>query len=161
MNPSYFRINLPKPQAIERLCNWDGRAVKETIETSFSNAVSVSLNEAGQWKGSCLYVYENDGWTVFEDLSGGYCAIPAMSWLEFAKKDNLVVAGYNDAILYGEMVVIADGVIQKEFFEDINMPDEKINTGETFEEINSWEDVAEYVDDDSLVFSDNGTVLIF
>ena len=161
MNPSYFRINLPKPQAIERLCNWDGRAVKETIETSFSNAVSVSLNEAGQWKGNCLYFYENDGWTVFEDLSGGYCAIPAMSWLEFAGKDNLVVAGYNDAILYGEMVVIADGVIQKEFFEDINMPDEKINIGEAFGEINSWEDVAVYVDDDSLVFSDNGTVLIF
>lgn len=97
MNPSYFRIRLNIEKAIERLCLWNDRSYKEKIETEFSKAVDVSVDENGQWKGSCLYVYENEGWTVFEDLSGGYSFIDAEQWKRFAQSDDLVVAGYNDS----------------------------------------------------------------
>lgn len=66
MNPSYFRIRLNKEKAIERLCGWNGKNIKEKTETQFDDAVSVSIDENGQWKGSCLYVYENKGWTVLK-----------------------------------------------------------------------------------------------
>lgn len=160
MNPSYFRIKLSKEAAIQRLCAWSGTGVKESIETDYDNAVDVCLDENSQWKGACLYVYENEGWTVFEDLSGGYAAIPADSWQRFAQNDNLVVAGYNDAILYAEMIVITQGIVRKEFMEDMDAPEENVNIGEEYTEIESWEDVAGFVDADEYVYSDEGTVLV-
>lgn len=161
MNPSYFRIKLSKQQAIERLWKWNNTVIKERVETDYGDAVDNSLDDNGNWKGSCTYVYENEGWTIFEDLSGGYMAIPAESWLEFAGNDELVVAGYNDAILYGEMVVITQGSVQKEFFEDMDNPEENVNKGNAYSEINSWIDVATFVDDDELVYSESGELLIF
>lgn len=160
MNPSYFRIRLHKEEAIERLCKWNQEEPKERIETEFSQAVDVCLDENGEWKGACLYVYENDGWTIFEDLSGGYSAIPAEEWKEFAKKDDLIVVGYNDAIIYAEMVVISNGIILKEFMEDRDNPEEDVNKGDSPEGIASWIDIAEFMEEDELVFSDQGTVLI-
>lgn len=160
MNPSYFRINLPKENAIERLCQWNECDIKERIETAYENVVGVSLDDSGSWKGICLYAYENDGWTVFEDLSGGFATIPAESWMQFAQKDDLVVAGYNDAIMYAELIVITQGVVQKEFLEDVSFPEDNINSGEGYSEIQSWVDVAGFVDDDEYAYSDEGTVLI-
>lgn len=72
MNPSYFRIKVSMEEAVRRLCDWNGKPYKERIETNYSEAVNVSLDQNGQWKGSCVYAYENDGWSVFEDLMGGY-----------------------------------------------------------------------------------------
>ncbi len=161
MNPSYFRIQLPKEKAIERLYKWDHCMPKEIIKTDSSHSVQVSLGSNGQWKGICLYVYEKRGWTVFEDLSGGYMAIPAETWKEFAEKDNLVVAGYNDAICFAELVVIIDGAIKKEFLEDMDNPEENVNYGELPEKIDSWIDVADFVDKDTLVYSEKGDVYIF
>uniref|UniRef100_UPI00405619CE hypothetical protein n=1 Tax=Agathobacter sp. TaxID=2021311 RepID=UPI00405619CE len=160
MNSGYFRINLPKEEAIERLCEWNECGIKERIETAYENAVGVSLDDSSSWKGLCLYAYENDGWTVFEDLSGGFATIPADSWMLFAQKDDLVVAGYNDVIMYAELIVITQGVVQKEFLEDVNFPEDNINSGECYLEIQSWVDVAGFVDEDEYVYSDEGTVLI-
>ena len=95
MNPSYFRIKLNMEEAVKRLGSY-----KERIETNYSNAVRVSIDQNGKWKGQCLYVYEKDGWTVFEDLSGGCSVNEIDSWLKFAEKDELIFAGYNDAIIY-------------------------------------------------------------
>ena len=95
MNTSYFRIKLSKPEAIERLCSWNGSGWRERLETDFSSAVDLSLDETGQWKGSCLYVYEKNGWTVFEDLSGGYSSLEAEQWKLFAQKDEALFAGSN------------------------------------------------------------------
>ena len=161
MNPSYFRIKLNKDEAIQRLCDWNGRKYKERIETKYSKAVDVSLDESRQWKGSCLYVYESEEWTVFEDLSGGYSFIDIENWKKFAKENELVFAAYNDAILYAEMIMIVDGIVTKYFIEDFDMPEENVNEGDGIAEINNWIDVAKYVDEDDLVYSDTGVVLIF
>ena len=137
MNPSYFRIKLNMEEAVKRLCDWNGKEYVERIETKNSNAVKVSLNPNGQWKGSCVYAYENEGWTVFEDLMGGYSFIGVEQWLKFAKDDEFVFAAYNDAILYAEMVVIVEGIVTKHFIEDIDMPEENVNEGNGVEDINS------------------------
>lgn len=161
MNPSYFRIKLPQKAAIERLCSWNEKKPKEEIVTAFDNVVDVSVNESGEWRGDSLYVYEKDDWTVFEDLSGGYAAIPAESWKIFAGNCDLVVAGYNDSIPYGELVVIISGMVKKEFFEDVSMPEDNVNHGDMPGGIDDWTDAAEFVDNDEFLYSENGTVLIF
>lgn len=161
MNPSYFRIKLPWKEAVERLYHWNGKMPKEVLQTTYAHAVEQSIDENGQWKGSCLYAYENEGWTVFEDLSGFFSTIPAVSWKNFAENNDLIVAGYNDAILYGEFIMISNGVIQKEFLEIADMPEEGVNNGEKYMEINSWVDVADFVDSDEIIYSESGAVLIF
>lgn len=161
MNPSYFRIKRNMEDAVKRLCIWNGSSFKERIETDYSKAVDVSLNESGQWKGGCLYTYENDGWTVFEDLSGGYSFIDPEHWKKFAGTDELVFAGYNDAMLYAEMIVIENGSLTKYFVECADIPEENVNEGDGVPGIDSWIDVASFVDSDDLIYSDTGVVFIF
>lgn len=160
MNLSYFRIKLPKEAALERLYKWN-EPPKEIIETPYGQAVDDSVGEDGQWKGSCLYMYENKGWTVFEDLSGGFSTMPASVWLSYAENDELVVAGYNDSIPYAELIIITHGVVRKEFLEDISMPEDNVNNGDMYDEINDWTEAAEFVDGDEIVVSEDGTLLIF
>ncbi len=88
MNPSYFRIKVNMKEAVERLCIWNGSDCKEWIETGLSDAVDVSLNENGTWKGTCLYVYEKDGWTIFEDLSGSYSFLNRMNGKNLPQRTN-------------------------------------------------------------------------
>lgn len=161
MNPGYFRIKRDMDEAVERLCIWNGSAFSERIETDYSGAIDVSLNEGGQWKGSCLYAYENDGWTVFEDLSGGYSFIEPEQWKAFARTDELVFAAYNDAMLYAEMIVIEKGVLTKYFLECGDVPEENINEGNGVPDIEDWMDAASFVDNDDLAHSDTGVVFIF
>lgn len=161
MNLSYFRIKTNAGEAIKRLCTWLASDYKEKIETNYGGAVKVSVNENGQWKGSCVYVYENDGWTVFEDLSGGFSFIEAAAWKEFAGKDPFVFAAYNDAMIYAEMIVITDGNVTKKFIECFDLPEENINEGDGVTGIENWTDVAAFVDADDIIFSEEGTVYIF
>ncbi len=66
MNPNYFRIKLPKEDAVIRLCKYmEGKPFTEEIETTSDKIVQVSVNDQGNWKGSVLYMYENNGWTIF------------------------------------------------------------------------------------------------
>lgn len=160
MNPSYFRINIKLNEAIERLEKWEEKEF-EIISAKSLDAVDMCLDEDGNWKkGACLFVYENDSWTIFEDLKGSYSDLEGEKWLTFAMQNSFVFAGYNDAILYGELVIIEDGNVLKDFMEDIDNPDSDRNIGMAYEEIQSWTDVASFVDDDDLVFSDEGIVLI-
>lgn len=161
MNSSYFRIKLKMDDAINRLCTWNEEIYKERIETRYSNAVRICIDEKGQWKGQCLYVYERDGWTIFEDLSGFYSFIEIDSWLTFAKENDFLFAGYNDAIIYAELLVIIDGKVAKYFIECDDCPEENVNEGDGIPDIENWVDVASFVDEDELIYSETGTVLIF
>ena len=161
MNPSYFRIKSSMEEAVKRLCLWNGTDCKERIETEYSRAVAVSLNENGGWKGTCLYVYENDGWTVFEDLSGGYSFLEPEQWKKFAGTDELIYAGYNDAVIYAEMIIIQNGSVSKYFMECDDAPEYNVNEGDGIADIENWISVASFIDHDDLVYSDQGVVLIF
>lgn len=162
MNPSYFRILLPEDEAVERLCNWIGKKPKEIIRTGPMNAVS-SATENGNWKGRAVYVTHKAGWTVFEDLSGSFFGTTPENWMPFAGNESLVVAGYNDALLVAELIVVENKTIVKDFFEYADEPESFRNAGSLpgKNPIESWIDVASFVDDDDIVFSNDGTVLIF
>jgi len=79
-----------------------------------------------------------------------------------AGSDDLVVAGYNDAIPCGELIVIRAGKILREFAEDDSDPDEEVlNRGHAPEEegpepLSSWIDVARFVDDDKHLLPGRG-----
>ena len=161
MNPSYFRIKLPTEEAVRRLCSFEKKTPKETIPCRLSEAVDYCIDENKQWKGSCLFVYENKGWTIFEDLSGFYAGVSASQWQKFAQQDDFVAAGYNDAIVYGELVIITAGVVEKEFLSDWQMPEDNRNNGDKFPEIQEWTDAADFVDNDEILYAEQGTVLIF
>jgi hypothetical protein len=161
MNPSYFRIRLPKSDAMERFDSWIGLPELEPPKVvTLLKSVDEACDENGHWRGSALYVYEKDGWTVFEDLSGHCGSIPADSWLSFAESDEFVFAGYNDAIGYGELIVIENGTVVREFLYDSDNPEVNINrgelTGSSVEPMKSWVEAARFVDDDDLTFSENG-----
>jgi hypothetical protein len=81
---------------MERFRSWCGYPELEPPKLVPSlQAVAAACDENGHWRGAALYVYENSGWTVFEDLSGQADGIPADSWLSFAESDDFVSAGYN------------------------------------------------------------------
>lgn len=160
MNPSYFRINISMEEAVARLEKWQNN-VFERKQARSSDAVDLCLDDEGKWKkGACLFAYENEGWTVFEDLKGSFSDFEGEDWLSFAMNNSLVFAGYNDAILYGGLVVIEDGKIVKDFFEDFDTPDFNHNDGTAYKEIKSWTDVASFIENDKFAFSDEGIVLI-
>ncbi len=161
MNPSYFRIKLNMEDAVRRLERFNGTAYKEKIPAEPYRAASLSLGKDGQWKGLCLYVYENKGWTVFEDLSGGYCFTEAKDWKEFAAGSDFVFAAYNDAIFYAELIVVENGIITKNFMENDDIPEENRNEGDAFPDITDWMGVADFMDDDPLVGPETGTLYIY
>lgn len=161
MNPSYFRIRLRLPEAKQRLATWLGEDVLlDLVATDSVSAVRLACTPQGRWRGRALFLYQKDDWSVFEDLTGAFSAQPGAAWLSFAGTDDLVFAGYNDAIGWAELVVVADGKIVREFSRDPQNPEADANTGllpsESVSPFLSWFDVASFVDDDRLYGSDEG-----
>jgi hypothetical protein len=165
MNPSYFRIRMPLPDAMSRLSEWlDSPELEPPRDVAIGDAVALACDESGQWRGAALFVYCKDGWTVFEDLSGHFAAIPAETWTIFAGKESFVFAGYNDAIGYGELVVMDNGCVLREFLFDSDNPEVNVNKGyldgSTIEPLETWIEAARFVDDDEIVFSERGLLWV-
>ena len=165
MNPSYLRIRQPKDAVLPRFARWRGYdAVPALIETDISRAVELATTPAGTWLWPALFIFEKNGWTVFDDLAGSLSSQPADSWVELAGQDELVFAGYNDSIGYGELIVIRDGQVLREFLACKDEPEVNVDRGrletETATPIKSWIDVASFVDDDDLGFNDKGWLWI-
>ena len=154
------------PDAMARFAKWLGYLpeLAPPREVSLADSVDLACDDDDQWLGAALYIYENDGWTVFEDLSGHRGSIPADSWLSFAESDDFVFAGYNDAIEYGELIVIENGTVVREFLFDADDPDANVNrgvlAGNLIEPLKTWIEVAHFVDDDDLAFSEKGLLWI-
>ena len=161
MNPSYFRIKLPFSQAVDRLCEWTGvKNPSPMIETDSVKAVELACTEQGTWKLGALFISQVEDWTVFSDLTGAFSSITAGTWLGFAKRNEFVAAGYNDTVPYGELVVISNGEVLREFMDYPDEPEENRDLGclpgESENPIKSWIEVASFVDDDELGYSDDG-----
>src|SRR5688572_10113857 len=130
MCPSYFRIRLSRANALARYADWcKTPELEPPREISYSDAVTFAVDDRGNWRGAALYLYHNNGWTVFEDLSGHHSWIPAESWLKLAQSDDLVVAGYNDSICCGELTVIQRGEVVREFRFDQDDPESNVDRG--------------------------------
>ena len=89
---------------MSRLSAWvSSPELEPPRDIALSEAVSLASDESGNWRGSTLYLYHKEGWTIFEVLSGHFGSLPAATWKLFAQNDSFVFAGYNDAIGYGEL----------------------------------------------------------
>ena len=163
MNPSYARIRLPLADAMERFSTiLNCHELEPPTQVSLSDSVSRSVNADGHWRGGAKFVYENGGWTVFEDLSGHLSACGADSWLAFAGDCDFVFAGYNDAIGYGELIVIRNRTVVREFLYDADNPQDNVDNGTLpdIDPLNTWIEVASFVDDDDIAFSETGLLWI-
>ena len=165
MNPSYCRIRVPKDEALQRFAAWNKLAqVGPLVPTKIGDAVQLACDERGMWRGKALFVSEVGEWTLFQDLSGALGAIPGATWLLFADGNDLVFAGYNDAISYGEMVVVSSRVVHREFLYDRDSPEANINVGQLddpHEPFETWVEVAGFVDEDPLAFSEVGWLWVY
>lgn len=74
--------------------------------------------------------------------------------------DSFIFAGYNDAIPYGEMIALDNGEILKDFGDDLSDSEFCHSIGDEYQEIKDWTDVAAFVDDDDIVYSDTGILII-
>jgi hypothetical protein len=165
MNPSYCRIQIPLATAVERFATWQRLPqVGPLIPTDSGNAIRLAVDEHGGWRGHAVFVSDIGEWTLFQDLSGVLGGVPGKSWAEFAGRDELVVAGYNDAVPYAELVVVRGGEVVREFLDDPSAPDQNVNRGvldslgEPFE---TWVEVAGFVDGDKLGFCERGWLWVW
>jgi hypothetical protein len=165
MNPSYCRIHVARDDALRRFAKWRNLPkIGPLAPTDPVKAVDLACDERGSWRGNAIFVSEVRDWTLFYDLSGSLGGTPSEAWCKFAGKDDLVFAGYNDAIGYAELVVVSGGRVIREFFEDKESPELSVNKGTLDSEttpIVSWIEVASFVDDDELGFSDTGWLWVF
>jgi hypothetical protein len=165
MNPSYCRIRVPQAVALKRFAAWQQLPqVGPLVPADSVQAVRLASDERGMWRGNAVLVSEVGGWTLFSDLSGVLGGVPAERWREFAGPDELIFAGYNDAIRYGEFVLVRGGRVVREFLDDPDNPGANVNRGSSElegEPFGSWVDVASFVDADELGFSEAGQLWVW
>jgi hypothetical protein len=165
MNPSYCRIRVTQATALERFAAWQQLpGVGPLVPADSLQAVRLACDDRGMWRGNAVLVSEVGGWTLFSDLSGVLGGVPAEQWQEFAGSDELVFAGYNDAIGYGEFVLIRGGRVIREFLDDPHNPEANANRGTSEvqgEPFESWVDVANFVDADDLGYTEAGLLWVW
>lgn len=105
--------------------------------------------DGGEWRGHALLVYAVGDWSVFEDLSGGLGDVSPERWVSLAGEEELLFAGYNDAIPYGELVHVRDGRVTRAFFDHPTEPERR--SAGTAPPLASWIDVASLVDGDPIL----------
>jgi hypothetical protein len=157
MNPSYLRLRRPREDAMRRYGAWIGTPeLGPPREVAEREAIDLAL-DGDDWKGLAVYVFVSGGWTVFEELSGGLGARPAEEWVRLADGGDLVYAGYNDAIGYGELVQVDGGRLVRHFLQDEDDPAADVNVGrlrdEDDEPLARWTDVARRVDEEDESFT--------
>jgi hypothetical protein len=167
MNPSYVRLRVPVDDARSRFAQWVGfPELAPPKKVKAVNAVR-SATKNGQWRSRvAVFVCGSDSWTVFHDLTGFLASIPAKRWAELAGHDELVFAGYNDAVPYGQLIVVRGGRVVREFLNDQQDPQQNVNRGklafEKREPITDWITAASFVDgDDVATMSDTGFLWMF
>jgi hypothetical protein len=145
MNPSYCRIRVPRDVALARFAAWQRLShVGPLAATSRGEALRLACDENGRWRGHAVLASEVGGWTLFEDLSGILGGISAESWQEF--------------------VLVQDGRVVREFLDEPDDPNGNVDRGgndATGEPFLSWIDVAGFVDEDELGYSEAGLLLVW
>jgi hypothetical protein len=168
MCPSYLRIRLPLAAALRRFGAWIGLPeLAPARQVTASRAVDEACGQSGNWSGVALFVHESNGWTIFDDLTGYLASVPAARWAELAADDELIFAGYNDSVPYGQLIAVRSGSVVREFLEDLQDPRQNVNRGrldfEHASPIDGWVAAASFVDDDDLADAgaDVGLLLLF
>jgi hypothetical protein len=156
MDTNYARIRLPTDDAMARFSRWIKLPELEPPKTVASSKVVDLATKDGAWRSVvAVYVYESGPWAVFEDQTGYLSSLSADEWCKFAGQDDLVFAGYNDSVPYGQLIVIQSGRVVRDFLDDQQEPEDNVNDGqldiEKKKPIKDWTDVALFVDEDEIV----------
>ena len=144
---------------------WIGKPeVAPAQDVTDTDAIDMAL-ENGKWRGLAVFIFSSGDWTVFQELSGGLAARAAEDWIRLADGGDLVFAGYNDAIGYGELVLVERGEVVRHFLQDEQDPSADVNVGRLPEEAQQrfvhWADAAAWVDEDEVfTVSDRGLLWI-
>jgi hypothetical protein len=157
MNPSFLLLRRPISDAMSRYDAWLGASeLAPPREVTDRDAIDLSLN-GEQWKGLSVFIFVAGPWTVFEEISGGLAARSAEDWVRLADGGDLIYAGYNDAIGYGEFVRVDGGRLVRHFVQDEQDPGANVNVGRLPEEAAApwghWADVAGWVDEQDQAFT--------
>jgi hypothetical protein len=154
---SYVRLRCELADGLDRYGRWIG-----TPEVAPRRLVperdAIDLATAGDdWLGLAVFIYASGPWTVIDELSGGLSERPGASWLELAAGDDLVYAGYNDAIPYAQLIVVESGRLVREFLQDEQDSSQDVNVGQLPEEsrnrLETWIDGARWVEEDELTLT--------
>jgi hypothetical protein len=163
----YARLPVPLPVALERFGAWIALPELEPPRRVRSRDSFDLACVGARWRGVAVFAHEANGWTVFDDYTGYLGALPAARWISLAGDDELVFAGYNDAVPYGQLIVVRDRRIVREFLHDLQDPSHDVNHGRLELEratlIDDWVDAAWFVDSDELADdgADEGTLLLY
>lgn len=140
---------------MRRFADWIGALeLAPAREAKASEAVELVCDDSGNWKGHAFFLYEKNGWTVFNDMTGYMGGVSAQTWLRLSFNEDLTFMAYNDAIRYGELVIIEDCKLVRHFFEDSGSSNVNVDLGrlefEATDPIKSWMEVASVVDEDEM-----------
>ena len=164
---AYVRIPAPLPRALERFAAWIALPELEPPRRCRSGDAFHFACIDNEWRGVAVFAHEANGWTVFDDFTGYLGTVPAERWIGLAGDDELVFAGYNDSVPYGQLIVVREGRVVREFLHDLQDPSENVNRGRLELErdtlIDEWADAAWFVDGDELadLGADEGTLLLY
>jgi hypothetical protein len=167
MNPSYMRVKAAAGESLERFSTWIKLPLLQPpMKVDALKAVDLATRDDEWISQVAVFVYEAEGWTVFEDLSGYLSNFMASDWLQFAGPNELVFAGYNDAICYGQLIVIQNQSVVCDFLDDEEDSSENhsyFGPGWTQgSQLRSWTDAATFVDEDELFSSpDFGNLVLY
>jgi len=165
---AYVRLPLPLPIALRRFGEWIALPELEPSRRVRSrDAFDLVCTENNEWRGVAVFAHEANGWSVFDDYTGYLGSLPAERWISLAGDVELVFAGYNDSVPYGQLIVVCEGRIVREFLHDLQDPSSNVNHGrlelERSKLIDDWVDAAWFVDSDELSdeAADEGTLLLY
>ena len=172
MVAGYARLPLPIDEAIQRFRAWIGLPELEPPRTVQSRDAFDLASDGEHWRGVAVWVHAANGWTVFDDYTGYLGSLPARRWIALAGDEELVFAGYSEGVPYGQLIVVRDRSIVREFLHDLQDPSQHVNRGRLELErktlfrstlINDWVDAAWFVDSDELADdgADEGILLLF
>ena len=163
----YVRLPLPLAAALERFGAWIGLAELEPPRHMRSRDSFDAAGTGDEWRGIAVFAHEANGWTVLDDYTGYLGTLPADRWVSLAGDDELVFAAYNEAVPYGQLIVVRRGRVVREFLHDLQDPAHNVNHGrlelERSNLIDDWVDAAWFVDSDELADqgASEGTLLLY
>ena len=151
---SYIRIRCSVEDAMARYGRWIGRpALGAPRLIPEDDRIDLALDSGGEeWLGLAVFFYESDGWAVVEEISGGLGLESPEKWLALAEGGDLVYAAGNDAVPYGQIIVIEKGRLVRNILKDESDPSDDVDVGQLPEEarrpLKDWIDVMAWVEAD-------------
>ena len=169
----YARLPLPLEVTLERFGAWIGLPELEPPRRMRSRDSFDASGTGDEWRGVAVFAHEANGWTVLDDYTGYLGTLPADRWVSLAGDNELVFAAYNEAVPYGQLIVVRHGRVVREFLHDLQDPSRNVNLGRIeFERpklfrrstlIDDWVDAAYFIDCDELADpgANVGTLLLY